>query len=69
MQRFRIVFFRVFALTVVSAVLALAVGVADGFILIPHSERLITVFTDGFKTGLGGLLGLLVGSPLRGREY
>lgn len=68
MRRFNTVFYCLLALTATSAVLAFLIGIADAFLHIPHGERLIGVFSDGFKMGAAGLFGLLTGCSVDERR-
>jgi hypothetical protein len=68
MSIFSRVFLCVFWLTVMSAILAAAVGALDGFVPIPHAQTLISAFLESFKAGLVGMLGLLGGRTLTSRR-
>jgi hypothetical protein len=48
-------------LTVLSALLSVAVAIASGVIANSHAEQLISTFTDAFKVGLAAILGLIGG--------
>jgi hypothetical protein len=55
------------ALLFVSAILSVAVATLNAFVPVPFAGELIHAFTESFKAGLAGLVGLLAGRASRAR--
>jgi hypothetical protein len=49
------------ALVALSAIAALIVATLNAFVTVPYAGDLIHAFTESFKAGLAGMVGLLAG--------
>jgi hypothetical protein len=65
---FRRILQTVAALVFASAVFAVGIAIINAFVPVPYSGELIHAFTESFKAGLAGMVGLLAGWAAKPRK-